>query len=319
MLSPDHQHGGGPAAGGADAPARRAGRPRRRPRPRMPPVASTTTVTTPATRRRRGHPGPPAAEQPALTDRPLDQVEGGGGHGHRHRHPDPEERVAGQARCAGRRSTGTAGSATGTGRRRCARGSAGARPTGPGPATTLGADHAGQRRPPSDSAASRKPPCQRNGPSRRSGHHRSPVAAIPAAPERPTGRRAQPPEAARGRVPPDEAIRRARRPTPPGEDGQPDGQGGADQEALAVGVGPVVQPGVLGPGRGRAAPSRPPRPGRRRRTPPAAPTGDGSSVRTAEHHQRPHQVELLLDGQRPGVGEQRRQARSGRSSWCPSG
>ena len=86
------------------------------------------------------------------------------------------------------------------------------------------------------------------------------------------------------------------------------GQYGADQDRLGVGVGAEVDPGGVGTGseedghlddRGDRAHR-----GHHQHGPHPAPEGPGE-VEHGQHHQRPHQVELLLDGQRPGVGERR--------------
>ena len=103
------------------------------------------------------------------------------------------------------------------------------------------------------------------------------------------------------------------------DDGHGAGQHRADQDGLGMGVGAEVEPGGVGhraveqghlQGRGQRAQHR-----QRQQDPDAA--GEGArEVHHRQHHQRPDQVELLLDGQGPGVGEGRGRRRWPRSSCC---
>ena len=113
-------------------------------------------------------------------------------------------------------------------------------------------------------------------------------------------------------------------PQHPGEGGERDRQGRPHQHGLGPGVGPVVGPvGVRTDG------GQVPHEGRRRRRPdhaepteeeqsaaaagPLAPaaTGPGPAPQHRQHHQRPNQVELLLDRQGPRVQERRGWAAGG--------
>ncbi len=99
------------------------------------------------------------------------------------------------------------------------------------------------------------------------------------------------------------------------DQGQHRGQGTADHDGLGVGVGPEVQP--VGGGTGSVETGHP---GRGQECP-AHRHGEGhieaemavpsTQPQDGDEEQRPHQVELLFDGQRPRVGEQRRCAAGG--------
>ena len=178
--------------------------------------------------------------------------------------PDPHQRSGGEQ--AGQRSTGTATTA---------------------PITTAAAPPTPAGSPPGRWPGS--PP---------STQARSTTTAPPTAPT-----------AVRAVGPPGGAGRRihAGRPAPTGQQGEHAGQGRAHQHRLGVGVGAEVDAGSCWRRGGRGRPSPPPRPPPRpptRRQHPRTPRRNGSrQVEHGQHHERPHQVELLLHGERPGVGE----------------
>ena len=252
-------------------------------------------------RRRRAHTARSRPPEPALDDRPLDQVEAGGGHGHGHQRPDGEQQRPPEAGAPGVEEdehrevpeVDAVGDRPEPHQRREWTAPGPARPTGTDttPATTAAADHGDDEEP---TPVGRGPTTPPSTPEAARTDDRPP--ATPTATRRRRLRRRPGLRVHAGQAP------------PPLDQGEHAGQRGAHQHRLGVGVGAEVDPGGVRARDGRAAPSRWPRPPRRRPPPPGARDPTARTADQVEHgqdHQRPHQVELLLHGQRPGVGEGR--------------